>query len=100
MAKKPIKRLNVKRVLLIFFGGAVLLAAVFVLWVLRPLPAPLTDGSGYCIIRGGVNMPEAGAANIGKGYVKLQKKGIQTIDALKNVCSRADYARLALQYCI
>ncbi len=106
MAKKSTARFSIKKISLISSGGVILIGIAFVLWVLRPLPSPLLDGSGSCIIRGedganaSVNMPEAGAPNIGTGYAKLQKPGIQTIEGLKSVCRRADFERLALKYCL
>ncbi len=100
MAKKLAPRPSKKKIFLIFIGGILIAGVAFVLWILRPLPSPLSDGSGSCIIRGNVNIPVAGAPNVGEGYAKFPKKGVKTIDGLKSVCSKADFERLALRYCL
>lgn len=55
---------------------------------------------GLCLVRDGyTNMPSSTDPDVGKGYAKLTKIGINTIDQLRQSCNENDYAKLMQEYC-
>src|SRR3989344_2349861 len=65
-----------------------------------PTTTTISSNKGACVIRDSyTNMPSLFDPDVGKGYAKKIKEGINTIDGLKIACSKADYDELLQKYC-
>ena len=56
--------------------------------------------SGACVIRNGyTSIPTFYDPDLGKGYAKLAKPGVNNLSGLQSACTAADYAALLKSYC-
>lgn len=56
--------------------------------------------SGVCLVRNdATSAPAVGAPDVGNGYAKLAKPGVNTIAGLQSACALSDYASLLTSYC-
>ena len=56
--------------------------------------------TGVCLIRDSyTSVPKYSDSDVGTGYAKIAKAGINTLDDLKTSCTQADYDSLMTQYC-
>jgi hypothetical protein len=63
-------------------------------------PTPTTVLSGACVLRDSyTNSPVFSAPDLGNGYAKMVKSGVNTITGLQQSCSQANYAALLTSYC-
>jgi prepilin-type N-terminal cleavage/methylation domain-containing protein len=64
-------------------------------------PTPTPSGlSGVCMIRDAfTSVPTASDPDVGHGYAKLFKQGINTIAGLRVACGQSDYDILKQEYC-
>lgn len=58
------------------------------------------EPTGVCIIRSYSSIPSFFDPDLGRGYVKLAKPGVNDVNSLRNACTQTDYKGLLQQYCI
>ncbi|MBI2578985.1 MAG: hypothetical protein HYW26_04715 [Candidatus Aenigmarchaeota archaeon] len=59
-----------------------------------------SSDNGACVVRDSyTSLPLYTDPDLGKGYAKKTKGGINTIDGLKTACTKADYDDLLQKYC-
>jgi hypothetical protein len=58
-----------------------------------------SSGTGYCEIRGGSASIPSENDDVGNGYARVAKPGVNTITGLQAACSASDYAALLTNYC-
>lgn len=64
-----------------------------------PSPEP-AEATGVCIIYyNSVALPNTSYSDVGIGYAKMKKPGINTISGLQAACTKADYDELLSRYC-
>lgn len=67
---------------------------------LETKPALTVATGGLCLVRdGNTDIPSSSDPDVGKGYAKLTKTGINTVSGLRESCDQADYAKLMQTYC-
>ena len=57
------------------------------------------NGNGLCIVWSSTNLPTASDPDIGSGYAKLAKTGVNTFEGLQQACSVEDFRKLLTAYC-
>jgi len=56
--------------------------------------------TGICLVRDSyTSVPIFSAPNLGSGYAKMAKPGVNTISGLQSACSQADFSNLLQTYC-